>query len=1027
MPGINFTSSQWEFLSIMAAFEAPISLDVIAQLSPLPLGLLIELIRKCESHGWVYQDADGGFGLSNNLPGDVKQKLKQMNSPEKLAKIVRRIKSKGLIDKIPRQAFQDLLQKSEGGNLTIKDEMALAIEALKEGKRSVAEQHMQKIDRLLPSVDESTSDKAWFISEGIRLAEYCRARYFSSQTNSLILVKIISMSQEMGDERNWAIANLLLGRVYWLQNKLDEALLNLKKGKEKAEELGDHDILSHASLYIGLYYFIQGYLNKAANYLEPATQDIWESEEYLLGCEAQNLISYCYINRCDFQRAISTLDFFRQLTLKHKDHYTSSYYRALLGINLWVAGKREEAVFHLEGAMADSLTVDNVAAYWVSHMGLCCLHFSEGAIDQGLPLFEKTLRLANDAGIAQESYHPAYLESYFNAELAGAELPAEWRFDALFEKVMIGPNIDLQGTALRLRAVKSIAAGKDEASILKDLQDSESLLERCEDSFQLVKTRIEIVRYYLRNNQYEKAAGLAYNIYRQLTGYSEIFFPDDLRFLLEQTKIDSATPVTLEPTIRILEELFSRPETIRMDLLLSTLSGFFRAERSGVFVFSSGKGELPELQMARNLSRSIISDHNFRRNMDMIKTCYQNKKPILANLQKETLGLKEKKYVSVICMPLLRERVQAVLYFDNSYIPNCFDFVDLPILESLGHHLSSILERKESDILDSAEPLYTSVNTGSVVHDSLDLPGIDILVKDKKMVKTFNQATHLAESDAPVLILGETGVGKEVVAKWIHLHSARRDKPFVVVDLTTIPDNLIDSELFGHEKGAFTGAHQQKIGRVEMAEGGTLFFDEIGEIPSHLQVKLLRLMEQKTFMRVGGTKTKTADFRLVAATNRNLLNEVKKGRFREDLYYRLNTLELTIPPLRERVEDISAIASHFMTQYAKKYNKTMFPLNKDQTFILENYEWPGNVRELKSVIERAVLLSENGYLVLNFPDSKEKLRENSSSEIPTLEEIQRQHIKYVLNLTNGKIGNAAKILGIKRTSLYTKLKRLGMS
>ncbi len=947
MERCDFTSSQWVFLSIMAAFDSPVSLDVIAQLSPLPLGLLIELIRKCESYGWVYLDDNGAYGLSDILPDDVKQKLGRVNSPEKLAKIVRRIKSKGLIDKIPREAFLDLLHKSEGENLTIKGEMTLAIEALKEGKRDIAEKHISQIDRLLPSVGESSSGKAWFVSEGIRLSEYCRARYISSRTNILILEKIISMSQEIGDERNWAIANLLLGRIYWLRDKLCDALLYLEKGKEKAEELGDHDILSHASFYIGVYYFIQGYLNKAANYLEPATQDIWASEEYLLGCEAPNLISYCYMNRCDFQRAISTLDFFRQLAIKHRDHFTASYYRALLGINLWIAGKREEAVFHLEGAMADALSADNASAYWLSHEGLCYLYFSEGAIDQGVPLFKRMLQLANEVGIVPWIYHPAFFESYFNAEQAGAELPAEWRFDALFERIMREPNIDLQGTALRLRAVKSITEGKDEASIFKDLQDSETLLEKCEDSFQLAKTRIEIVRYYLRNNQYEKAAGLAYNIYRQLTVYSEIFFPDDLRFLLEQTKIDAATPVTLEPTIRILEELFSRPETIRMDLLLSTLSGFFRAERSGIFVFSRGKTELPELQMARNLSRSIISDQNFRRHMDMIKACYQSQKPILENLPKEAFGSKEKRHVSVICMPLLRERVQAVLYFDNSYIPNCFDFVDLPMLESLGRYLSGILARQESGMLDADEPLYSPVNAGCVIHDSLDLSGIDILVKDKKMVKTLNQATHLAESDAPVLILGETGVGKEVVSQWIHRHSARRDKPFVVVDLTTIPENLIDSELFGHEKGAFTGAHQKKIGRVEMAEGGTLFFDEIGEIPQHLQVKLLRLLEQKTFMRVGGTKTKTADFRLVAATNRNLLTEVKAGHFREDLYFRLNTLELSIPPLRERVEDVSVLVRHFIMYFAKKYKKKILPITKDQVSALKNYTWPGNVRELK--------------------------------------------------------------------------------
>ena len=254
------------------------------------------------------------------------------------------------------------------------------------------------------------------------------------------------MSTEIGDERSWTMANMLLGRSYWLQSKPHEAILYLGKGKEKAEELGDHDILNYAALYIGLYYYALGYLNKAAGYLKPfVTQFAWTDEEYILGYEVPVLLSYCDINRCDFNRPVGTIDFFRQFAIKRQDYYTASLYRAILGITLWVIGKREEAIFHLEGTQSDSLAVRNMVAHWTSLHGLASLYFNEGDIDKGLPLSEKILNMNNLAGVVHFIFHPIFLESYFNAEQAGCELPAEWHFDAVFERIMADPNIDLQG------------------------------------------------------------------------------------------------------------------------------------------------------------------------------------------------------------------------------------------------------------------------------------------------------------------------------------------------------------------------------------------------------------------------------------------------------------------------------------------------------------------------------------------------------------------------------------------------------
>ena len=1033
----NFTQPQWEFLSTIAAFDMPVSLDVVSQLVLLPLTQFLELMRKCESLNWIYQAEDGSVGLIKALPEVVQARILKNNSHVRLSGLIEKIESGNMVNTIPPRAYENL-KRLAGEKADLKNEMALVIEALKDGKKDEAQKNLNQIDLLLSSLDLSPSESTWFISESIKLAEYCILHAVELFTVIEILNKTISIAKEIGDERSRAMANFILGRAYWYLGRMTEAVHYLGLGKEKAEELGDPDILTYASCFIGLYYCLRGYLNKAASYLKAVTQYGMQNEEYTLAYEAPVLLLYCDINRGDFHQAVGTIDFFRRSAIKRKDYYTAALYRGMLGITLWAIGKREEALFHLEGCKRDALAADNTIAYWVSLHGLSCLYLSEGDIARGLPIFKEAENVLGKAGYIHHVFHPLYLECYFKAEQAGCEFPPEWHFDALFERFMAEPNIDLQGVVLRLRAVRAIAAGENDESILKDLQESESLLEKCEDVFQLAKTKIEMVRYYLRNNDYKKATSLANDVYyRELTGYSEKFFPDDLGFLLERTNVEPSASMdysaSIEPILNILEELFSAPDdAMKMELFLSTLSRFFRAERAGIFVFNEAKEDMPELQTARNLSRSIISEKNFRQSIDMIRACFKKKKPIISKNTGNIIGAIYKGWLSAMCLPILNEaKIKLILYFDNSYLPDCFDFVSMPMLESLGRHLAAIIEKQEIGKINITAPSKsTSHSTRGVLHSPPVFSGMDMIIKDQKMIRLLNKARHLAESEAPILIQGETGSGKEVVAQWIHYNSLRREKPFVIVDLTTIPENLAESELFGHEKGAFTGAYQQKIGRVEMSEGGTLFFDEIGEISTSLQIKLLRLLETHTFVRVGGTKVKQADFRLVAATNRNLFDEVKGGRFREDLYYRLNALELTIPPLRDRKDDMIALAQNFLNHYAKKYNKKIPLLSEEQIAKMVQYNWPGNVRELKHVIERAVLVSEDNRLELDFPNSPASPAIDSLfTDFPTLDEVQRRYIQFVLSHTKGKIGgpgNAADILDVNRTTLNARLRRLGI-
>jgi formate hydrogenlyase transcriptional activator len=288
----------------------------------------------------------------------------------------------------------------------------------------------------------------------------------------------------------------------------------------------------------------------------------------------------------------------------------------------------------------------------------------------------------------------------------------------------------------------------------------------------------------------------------------------------------------------------------------------------------------------------------------------------------------------------------------------------------------------------------------------------------------------VAPTDATVLLQGETGTGKELIARAVHQQSGRRHRPFVTVNCAAIPSGLLESELFGHERGAFTGAIA-KTGRFELAHQGTLLLDEIAELPLELQPKLLRVLQEQAFERLGGTRTRSVDVRLVAATNRELAPMVDAGKFRADLYYRLNVFPVTIPPLRHRPEDIPPLVRHFVRHYARHLHKHIDMIPAKVLDALTHYHWPGNVRELQNVIERAVILSPGPALHLaldELPQSRPP--EGSPVLVRTLEEVERDHILRVLRETNGVIGGpqgAATRLGLRRTTLLYRLEKLGIS
>jgi formate hydrogenlyase transcriptional activator len=305
-----------------------------------------------------------------------------------------------------------------------------------------------------------------------------------------------------------------------------------------------------------------------------------------------------------------------------------------------------------------------------------------------------------------------------------------------------------------------------------------------------------------------------------------------------------------------------------------------------------------------------------------------------------------------------------------------------------------------------------------------------VIGNSKALLQVFQSVEQVAPLNATVLLLGETGTGKGVVAHAIHSTSACRDRPMITVNCTTLPAPLVESELFGRERGAFTGASDRQVGRFELAHGGTIFLDEIGELPLELQGKLLRVIQDGEFERLGSSRTLKTEVRIIAATNRNLVEEVRMGRFREDLYYRLNIFPITLPPLRDRKEDIPLLVTHFVAKFNLKMGRAIKVVSKKALEALQQYHWPGNVRELESVIERAVITSQGDVLrVLDRLESFGATQDKPGSEVDDLAEREYHHILQVLQKTGWRInGNkgAALLLGINPSTLRARIRKLGI-
>ncbi len=887
--------------------------------------------------------------------------------------------------------------------------------------------HLNQVLSWLDNQPASTERDALFVGTSLELAKasFVVGKGFDRLID--LLKRALEAADRLGDKRSAAMINLHLGRLYYFGEQRHLAMEVFARGKAEVEALGDEDIAANAAELIGLYLFIQGRYPDAMPYFEEAARQFEFGEQ---GHSGTMWLSYCAAFIGQFHQAIGTLDYYRRLAIERGDRTLATTLRAVLGIFLVRIKKAKEAAYHLSGALQEGTQTQNTLASYFAMGGLAFHHMEEGRLEESRQWLVRTVVEGAKAGLIRQYASPFVLEVIFEYHRNGMAPIPNLNFIDEYRRLMDEENIHLQGVVLRLGALDDLSKGMvSHEKIEADLKQSETLLLQSGDPIQLGKTRIAMTRLKLSQDDPVAARQLAQKAWKNFSGYSDVFYPDDLRRMLVDTASNTAEYAAREELVDMFSAMIQDlipsddPEELLQRMVHAT-NRFFGAERGGIFWFRGkhSKGA-PILRASCNLFKSEIDAEDFRPNLTAVFNSFRENRPqVVRNLGGASFPSQVR---AMMAVPFQIEgQVKGVLYHDNAYVNDCFDRFTTDQLARMAKSLSQYV----GHLINFTQRM--ELRTTGRLSRIGQLDQREIIGCSPALQKILEQADRIAETDSTVLILGETGVGKELLARRIHNCSQRRNHPLVVVDPTAIPETLVESELFGHEKGAFTGADRQKTGRIELADNGTLFIDEVGEIPMSIQVKLLRTVQEKTLVRVGGTKTLSSNFRLIVATNRNLEEEVKAGRFREDLYYRLNVIPIVLPPLRERGDDILLLARQFIERFTGKHNRPPQKLTIKSEAALKDYDWPGNVRELENTIERSVLLSGSDLLELSLPTGQNRMAGGHPFEdAPSLEEVQRRYIRFVLEKTRGKIAGAdgaAALLGMKRTSLYKRMKILGM-
>lgn len=1030
---------QLRFLAALRACGEPAPLDLVQIMAAISTAALDAVLTRGRDAGWLSWSNENLLTLTHDLPDPVRHELKRLNSRENLTGFIRRLRVGNPENDVSKRVLIKLLADTDRVGEAAETELDLAHAYIKRHQLDQAyRHHLQAVEKLYWCITNGEGGKDRdFVNAVIELSNLSFAVGRGMRLLQTYVRLAVNLAEQYGNIRAYALACLHLGRLLLYLNQADEGMAMLAAGKEKVELLGDADILKASAEFLGLYFRMRGRCNEALVHLERTEQLLKREEDRVLVFPM--ILWVLGITLLASGQVPRALGFFNSYWRSSKDMNlpaVASIAKAHLGFSLAMARKKREALYYLRASLEEAGEGKFEYSQFVARVGLTIQYFHDGDLNGSYETLQTALRAGGKASFYVSSFSIYLLDVLGSFHQKGYEPVYQgWKYQEVLDSLLKEESDIGRGIALRRRAEDNLYSGLEASLVMRDLMTSVSLLERAGADLFLNDTQIALVRLYLREDDYSKARETALKVWQRTRemGLSPESLPEDV------LKVLPKGPSRLLNKEELLRNMIKRYLKLLHDLdvameedelfhgLVRRLGGLINAER-GVLFWTRGAerpGELG-LRAVYNFTEKEMQADAFKPSLKVIRKSILENQYIRIRPHPDQYLLPQDNIRELLCLPVQADsEARGVLYFDDSYASANFDLIPAQWASIMIDHTNIFIGL----ILKNQKLQETTSRLAA--NRSLQLEHIGrgpILTQAPAMLNLLGQAERAARSEATLLITGETGTGKELMVSRLHKLSSRASGPFMVVDATTIPESLVESELFGHEKGAFTGADDQKTGRIELAHQGTLFIDEIGELPLQVQVKLLRTLETKTFYRVGGTQAVKSDFRLVAATNRSLADEVTAGRFRQDLYYRLNVIQLFLPPLRERGDDILLLTRHFLQHYGEKYGRSGLKIDPVDMDRLMAYPWPGNIRQLKNVIERAVVLSEGDDLILDLPKggfSEEKLYLGT----PTMNEFQRRYILHTLDKTGGRIAGpngAAEILGMKRSTLYKRMYKLGI-
>jgi transcriptional regulator with GAF, ATPase, and Fis domain len=1022
-----------DILSLGALFDGAFSIDWLMELTGLKASRLMAALDAGMEQGFISRSAPGTFYFRDKARQSELLSHMEPEQKELISRRLRDIMMRAEPDEmettltLARHLFQNV-QEQPGPRRLIR-----LGDTLRRGAHPKEASLCYKRAIIVLGSKNDTESNALYIEAVLKYARILPDANDPDEIIQTALAEAIIRSRKISDSPSEVLLRMHLGEYEWYQGRFNTSTRHFHEGWEIALKTGNPAILRSALIFRIFFLWWQGRYHDIVTLYEDLVPEVDKYPTGSFAILSAALLGSSYVACGKVAQGFGLLNGLFSHCQTLNSHENIIKVALHLGLSFIEIGRIDKAIAYFE--MIQEKGLDTIT-FRLKNAALGILSYAylmKNDYQLALEYFPKSLTTTHALKVSGIRTHYIF---FFLMLMEKGKLPkvADVSMEKMIEKVLKTGNIHARGVGYLFKARMMEKEGKPPKDILKPLKLAMNYTKESGHVIQLAKMQLECARMYVLLGDENNAKKLARKGFKVLEPINKALIPEDLLHLL---KIPVVREDLLDEIIRLGQEVVSiRDNRELVQRILSTVNQITGAERGAIFMVDGNQGDRKiELKAAKFLTVNDVAHEDFIASMKIIEQTIETGTARVVQMEgyDDALSLApniSRKIKSCFCVPMIyKNKIVGALYHDYCLFSSTVKASDLETLSYFAGQAAIALDNAQA--YEQIQRLNEKLEGEKEYYLEQHLKGLqynDFIGNSPKIQKVFNQIKRVSGEDTTVLILGETGVGKELIARIIHRESKRNEKPFIRTDCSTLSPALIASELFGHEKGAFTGATHRRTGLFELANGGTLFLDEISNTPMDVQMQLLRVLQTHEFQRVGGFEPIQSNFRLITASNRDLKDEVKAGRFRDDLYYRLNVFPVVLPPLRERTEDIPLLALFFLKQYAAKMRKPLEEISKQEMEKLLAYPWPGNVRELQHVIERGVILSSESYF--RVPELAALSKEDAVAlEIIPLDDAVRNHILKVLAKTGGKIsgkGGAAELLDVNYGTLRSKMKKLGI-